>query len=265
MKRRRKVVVQIIREAGGKLAENFGRPQHVEYKGAVDLVTAMDRASEDHILSRLKAAFPEDDILTEERDQEVRRSENLWIVDPLDATNNYAHGFPMFCVSIAFERLGRVVLGAIYDPLRDEMFLAEAGEGAALNGMALTASSTPHLDVSLVATGFPYDKRESPVNNLDHFQRFALRTQGVRRTGSAALDLAYVAMGRLDGFWELKLSPWDVAAGALLVQEAGGRVTDFAGGGDFIYGGEVVASNGRIHQEMLVTLSEGSDGKRSRG
>lgn len=257
LEERREAVCRIIREAGGILAGNFGRPQQVERKGAVNLVTAMDRASEDRILSRLKAAFPEDDVLTEEREQAPRRSENLWIVDPLDATNNYAHGFPMFCVSIGFERKGRVLLGAVYDPLRDELFFAERGKGAALNGGAVAVSSTPRLNDSLLATGFPYDKRESPVNNLDHFQRFALRAQGIRRTGSAALDLAYVAMGRLDGYWELKLSPWDVAAGSLLVEEAGGRVTDFSGGGNFLYGGEVIADNGRIHGEMIDTIAEG--------
>ncbi len=256
MEGRRQVLIEAIREAGSLLAENFGRPQEIEYKGAVNLVTAMDRAAEDLILSRLKAAFPEDDVLTEERDPQARRSENLWIVDPLDATSNYAHGFPMFCVSIAFEQKGRVRLGGIYDPLREELFLAQQGKGAALNGAPISVSSIPHLDRSLIATGFPYDKRESPINNLDHFQRFALRAQGIRRAGSAALDLAYTAMGRLDGYWEIKLSPWDVAAGALLVQEAGGRVTDFSGGENFIYSGEIVASNGRIHQEILVTLSE---------
>jgi myo-inositol-1(or 4)-monophosphatase len=248
---------EIIREAGGILAKNYGNPQQIEYKGAVNLVTATDYASEDLIISRLKAAFPEDDILAEEREAKPLHSESLWIVDPLDGTNNYAHGFPMFCVSIGYVQAGRICLGAVYEPLHDELFVAEQGKGATLNGKPLAVSATPVLDASLVATGFPYDKRESPINNLDHFQRFALRVQGVRRGGSAALDLAYVAVGRLDGFWELKLSPWDVAAGALLVQEAGGRVTDFSGGEDFLYGGTVVASNGKIHKEMLDTLREG--------
>ena len=257
MEPRRRILTEVIREAGILLAENFGKPQEIAFKGAVHLVTAMDRASEDLIIARLKTAFPEDDILAEERAPEARRSENLWILDPLDATNNYAHGFPMFCVSIAFEQRGRVRLGAIYDPLREELFAAESGKGATLNGVPISVSTTPDLDRSLVATGFPYDKRESPVNNLDHFQRFALRVQGLRRGGSAALDLAYVAAGRLDGYWELKLSPWDVAAGALLVGEAGGRVTDFSGGGDFIYSGEIVAANAYIHREMLDTLAEG--------
>ena len=256
MEHRRRILTEVIREAGNLLAENFSKPQEIEFKGAVNLVTAMDRASEDHIVSRLRAAFPKDDILAEEREQPARASENLWILDPLDATTNYAHGFPMFCVSIAFEQRGHIRLGAIYDPLRDELFMAESGKGAAMNGVSLSVSGTSDLDRSLIATGFPYDKRESPVNNLDHFQRFALRTQGVRRAGSAALDLAYVAAGRLDGYWELKLSPWDVAAGVLLVQEAGGRVTDFSGGGDFIYSGEVVAANAHIQREMLDILAE---------
>ncbi len=257
MEKRRQVLEKVIREAGEILAKNYGNPQHIEYKGAVNLVTATDYASEDLILSRLKTAFPEDDILAEERGPSPRDSEGLWIVDPLDGTNNYAHGFPMFCVSIGYVKGGRIRLGAVYEPLRDELFMAGQGKGATLNGSPLAVSSTPLLNSSLVATGFPYDKRESPINNLDHFQRFALRVQGVRRGGSAALDLAYVAMGRLDGFWELKLSPWDVAAGVLLVREAGGCVTDFSGGENYLYGSEVVATNGRIHQEMLATLQEG--------
>jgi myo-inositol-1(or 4)-monophosphatase len=257
LEKRRQVLEEIIREAGGVLAKNYGNPQQIEYKGAVNLVTATDYASEDLIISRLKAAFPEDDILAEEREAKPLHSEGLWIVDPLDGTNNYAHGFPMFCVSIGYAQAGRIRLGAVYDPLRDELFVAEEGKGATLNGSPFTVSSTAVLDASLVATGFPYDKRESPINNLDHFQRFALRVQGVRRGGSAALDLAYVAVGHLDGFWELKLSPWDVAAGALLVREAGGRITDFSGGENFLYGGEVVASNAKIHEEMLGTLKEG--------
>ncbi len=258
MEERRRILEEITREAGSILLENFRKPQSIEYKGAVNLVTAVDHASEDLILQRLNESFPDDDVLTEEREQEPRKSENLWIIDPLDATNNYVHGFPMFCVSIAFEQRGRMKLGAIFDPLREEFFLAEKEQGSSLNGKTIRVSDTTELDRSLIATGFPYDKRESPVNNLDHFQRFALRVQGIRRAGSAALDLAYVAAGRLDGYWELKLSPWDVAAGTLLVLEAGGRVTDFSWGDDYVYSGEVVASNGRIQSEMLSTLAERS-------
>ena len=255
MDKRRQILEKIIREAGSLLAKNFGKRQSVKYKGDVHLVTAMDHASEDLILQRLKENFPDDDILTEEREQKPRQSENLWIVDPLDATNNYAHGFPFFCVSIALEQRDQMKLGAILDPLRDALYIAELGQGSSLNGSPIRVSDTADLNRSLVATGFPYDKRESSTNNLDYFQKLALRVQGIRRTGSAALDLAYVATGRLDGYWELKLSPWDVAAGTLLVLESGGHVSDFSGKNDYVYSGEVVASNGRIQLSMLTILA----------
>ncbi len=244
----------IAREAGNLLRSHFGEPQEIEFKGAVHLVTAMDLKSEDLILARLQASYPDYGILTEEG--QGKTAEPLWVVDPLDGTNNYAHGYPCFCVSIALADRGKLILGAIYDPLRDELFSAERGGGAKMNGSPIRVSQIPSLHEALLATGFPYDKRESAENNLDHFARFALGTQGIRRGGAAALDLSYVAAGRLDGFWELKLSPWDVAAGALIVQEAGGRVTDFSDGDDILYGRETAASNGILHSTILATLQE---------
>lgn len=175
----------------------------------------------------------------------------------MDGTTNYAHGYPIFCVSLALEKEGEVTLGVVYDPMRDELFLAKKGKGARLNGRKIHVSSTPKLSQSLLATGFPYDLRESPVNNFDHFRNFALRVHAVRRAGSAALDLCYVAAGRFDGFWEMKLGLWDMAAGSLIVREAGGKATDFLGrrlGSD---GKQVLASNGKIHLEMIQVLKLG--------
>ena len=176
------------------------------------------------------------------------------MIDPLDGTTNFAHGFPAYCVSIGVEYQGRVIVGVVFDPTRQELFVAEAGRGAFLNGAQIHVSRTQKLDEGLLVTGFAYDIRESPANNLDHFARFALCAQGIRRTGTAALDLCYVAAGRFDGFWELKLHPWDTAAGVLIVLEAGGRVTDFKGGPFSIYDQEIVASNGIIHDAMLAVL-----------
>ncbi len=247
--------IYIARKAGELLRENLGRVESIEYKGAVDLVTDVDRKSETLIVNFIRERFPQHDILTEEGQDKAEGSACRWIIDPLDGTTNYAHGYPVFCVSIGFEEGGELKLGVVYDPMLDELFVAEKGRGAYLNGRRIRVSDTPTLDKSLLATGFPYDLRTSRENNLNHFSNFALRAQAIRRAGSAALDLCYVGCGRFDGFWELKLKPWDVAAGSLVVSEAGGRLTDFKNSPFSIYGHEVIASNGLIHDEMLEVVN----------
>jgi len=252
----RDIAVAAATEAGGLLKGRFGSPGKVEFKGAVDLVTEMDRLSEQAIVSRIKSAFPGHGILTEESPEEVTPDGARWIIDPIDGTTNYAHAFPVFCVSIALERDSVVECAVVYNPMLDELFVAEKGRGATLNGKRISVSKTPSLDRSLLATGFPYDIRTSPKNNLDNFARFAVRAQAIRRAGSAALDLCYTACGRFDGFWEMKLRPWDVAAASLIVNEAGGRMTSFSGGDFSIYSSECLASNALVHEEMLSVLNE---------
>jgi myo-inositol-1(or 4)-monophosphatase len=248
----------VVREAGAYLRANLGRGSETSYKGAVDLVTPFDVGSQEILVGRLAAAFPTHGFLAEEDLARTGSSDCRWIIDPLDGTTNYAHAFPVFSVSAALECGGRPVLGWVYDPMREEMFRAEAGRGASLNGAAIRVSEVADLGKGLLATGFPYDLRTSPVNNLSHWDRFIVRAQAIRRCGSAALDLAYVACGRFDGFWELKLKPWDMAAGALLVAEAGGRVTDLGGGPFGLDSPGIVASNGLIQDAMLEVL--GLDG-----
>ncbi len=249
------VALEAAREAGRLLRENLGRANAVEFKGEIDLVTEMDRKAEELIVGRLASAFPDHSIIAEEREGVERASPYRWIVDPLDGTTNYAHGYPVFCVSIAFEAEGQVILGVVYNPVLEETFLAEKGRGATLNGRPIHVSGTERLERSLLATGFPYDIRRTRDNNLNHFCNFALKAQAIRRAGSAALDLCYVGCGRFDGYWELRLKPWDVAAGSLIVKEAGGMVTTFDGGPFTIYSDNIVASNGRIHREMIQVLS----------
>jgi len=248
----------IAREAGALLREYYHRGVRTEYKGDVDLVTEADRASEALIGARLKTAFPDHGIYGEEGTRQGLDSEFRWYVDPLDGTTNFAHGFPVFCVVLGCERRhaglapdqdGEMVAGVIYDPLRDEMFSAARGEGATLNGEAIYVSGTKTLQESLIATGFPSQKRHrSP--NVHFYQEFTLRSHGVRRAGSAALDLAYVACGRLEGFWEFQLNPWDTSAGYLLLEEAGGRITHFDGSKFTLDSREILATNGLIHNEM---------------
>ena len=249
------VALEAAREAGRLLRENLGRANAVEFKGEIDLVTEMDRKAEELIVWRLASAFPDHSIIAEEREGIEKASPYRWIVDPLDGTTNYAHGYPVFCVSIAFEAEGQVILGVVYNPVLEETFLAEKGRGATLNGRPIHVSGTERLERSLLATGFPYDIRRTRDNNLNHFCNFALKAQAIRRAGSAALDLCYVGCGRFDGYWELRLKPWDVAAGSLIVEEAGGMVTAFDGGPFTIYSDNIVASNGRIHREMIQVLS----------
>ncbi len=254
---------EIAREAGGRLREFLAQGVETEYKGDVDLVTIADRTVERLIRERLGVAFPEHGIYGEEGTRERMEGEFRWYVDPLDGTTNFAHGFPQFCVSMGLEQRkigapadedGTLVAAVIYDPMRDEIYTAERGQGAQLNGKPMRVSKIPELAESLLSTGFPSRKRhESP--NVHFYQEFTLRSHGVRRAGSAALDLAYVASGRLDAFWEFNLNPWDTAAGILLVEEAGGRVTDFSGNPFKLDSREVLASNGLIQGE-LVTLFE---------
>lgn len=251
--------MQVAREAGRLLLQGLETGFRVSRKGVVDLVTEVDIAAEKLIVSRIREAFPTHRILAEENHREDSGGGYRWIIDPLDGTTNYAHRYPVFSVSIALEFEGEVQWGAVYDPLRDEMFSARKGGGAFCNSVPIVVSSTETLGSSLLATGFPYDIQTSRRNNLKNYCAFAVRCQGVRRSGSAAIDLSYVASGRLDGFWELKLNPWDCAAGALIVCEAGGTMTDFRGRAFSIHGGELVASNGRIHGQMLEVLKSAED------
>ncbi|HEX6726475.1 MAG TPA: inositol monophosphatase family protein [Nitrospira sp.] len=249
--------VAASQEAGALLLKYAGAGFHIEYKNPINLVTDADRAAEQCVIDHIKAHFPTHRFLAEERGRlEEAQSPYLWIIDPLDGTTNFAHGYPAYCVSIGLEYEGRCVLGAIFDPSRNELFTAIEHRGAQLNGRAIHVSNTMTLDGSLLVTGFAYDIRETPRNNLDHFVKFSLKAQGLRRTGSAALDLCYVAAGRFDGFWEVRLNPWDMAAGAVIAREAGGRLTDFSGQDLSIYGQELVASNGQIHEAMLAVLNQ---------
>jgi len=253
----RQVAIDAARAAGDILQTSFRSAHRVAFKGqTINLVTEMDERAEELIVGRLASAFPDDAILAEERGAARGRSGRRWIVDPLDGTTNYAHGLPIYAVSIALEVERRIVLGVAYDPSADELYVAEGGRGVTVNDERLSVSATATLETSLLTTGFPYSIRESSDTNLKEYAAFALRCRGVRRLGSAVLDLAWVAAGRLDGFWELRLGPWDVAAASLFVEEAGGRVTNLVGAALDVNAPAVVASNGRIHDEMLAVLRE---------
>ena len=265
MKDFKELAILAAKDAGRMLRDNFGKTQEVEYKGIVNIVTEVDFQSEDRIISLIKGEYPDHSILTEESKGHETPSDYKWIIDPLDGTTNYAHGYPFVCVSIALEVNGDVVLGVVYDPLRDELFTAEKGNGAYLNGNRIRVSETDELIRSLLSTGFAYNIRETAENNLNHYCNFALRVQGIRRDGAAALDLCYTAIGKFDGFWELYLAPWDMAAGSLIVSEAGGKVTNFTGEGFSIYFKEIVASNGRIHNDMIKILQMGKREEMKRG
>lgn len=233
------------------------------FKGPVDLVTEGDRRSEAAIVELLRARFPDHDVLTEEGGALGRGAEYRWLVDPLDGTTNYAHGLPVFAVSVAVERQGELLAAAVYQPEPGYLYLAGKGAGASRNGRALRVSPVESLDRSLLATGFPYNVRETDENNIDHFDHFSRVAQGIRRLGAAALDLCWVAEGWLDGFWEVRLHPWDVAAGMLIVQEAGGHVTDLFGRPIDLRQLEtvdIVATNGRVHRGMLEVLQKGRTG-----
>ena len=252
------VAIEAARRAGAILDEYARNGFRVEHKDTLNLVTDADTHSEQAIVETIGRAFPDHEILAEERGQAGSPSPFKWIIDPLDGTTNFAHGFPAYAVSIGVEYQGRCILGVVFDPARQELLVAEAGDGATLNGTPIHVSRTPRLDGALLVTGFAYDIRVSKQNNLDHFANFAVRAQGLRRMGAAAIDLCYVACGRFDGFWELKLNPWDTAAGSLMVAEAGGRMSDFKGGAFSIYGVELVASNGLVHDGMVEVLNRPS-------
>jgi myo-inositol-1(or 4)-monophosphatase len=252
-----KVAKDAALRAGEMLRENFNEAREIYFKGEINLVTHFDSLSQKMIHAHLSSNFPEHDFLAEEGLSKEKGSEYRWLIDPLDGTTNFAHKFPVFCISVALEKKRKIVLGVVYDPCRKEIFWAEEGKGAFLNGSKIRVSSVDDLDKSLVATGFPYDIRESELNNIDHFNNFAIRVQAIRRCGSAAMDLCYVACGRFDGFWELKLNPWDVAAGVLIVKEAGGRISDFQNQDYSIYSLETLATNGLIHRQMVDILQLG--------
>lgn len=250
------VAVHAAREAGDIQRHWLRKDKGIELKGEINLVTEVDRRCEARIIAIIREDFPQHNILTEESLLPALASPYRWIVDPLDGTTNYAHGYPCFSTSIALELEGEVIVGAIYDPLLEELFTAQREKGAFLNGERISVSATRRLTDSLICTGFPYDIRENPNNNLDHFNTLIMEARAIRRDGSAALDLCYVAAGRFDGFWELRLNPWDMAAGKLLVEEAGGAVTDFLGGSLNIDGTEILATNGKIHEEMIRVLQK---------
>src|ERR1041385_3341990 len=236
--------IRVAKDAGRLLRDRVGTRIDVGHKGSINLVTDVDLASENLIREAISTYYPRHEILAEEGGLSESGSEYRWIVHPLDGTTNYAHGYPIFCVSIALECNGVVVIGVVYDPMRDELFSAERGAGATLNNRAIHVSTTPELMQGLLSTGFPYDIKTSKLTNLDHWSNFAMNAQALRRDGAAALDLCYVACGRFDGFWELNLSPWDTAACALIVEEAGGRLTNFTGGRLSHYETQILASNG---------------------
>ncbi len=243
------------RAAGALQKQRFCGEFVIRHKGETDLVTEVDQESEALIVATIRSRHPGHDILAEENEYLPLNSGFTWVVDPLDGTTNYAHGIPWFCVSIALEIEGLVSVGVVYHPMLEQLFTVIRGEGAFLNGERLTVSSREPLKQALLATGFPYDRAVDPDNNFDNFFKFQLAARAVRRFGAAALDLAYVAAGRLDGFWESKLHPWDVAAGLLLVEEAGGSVSGYVGEPCRIRHHRIVASNGRIHQEILAILA----------
>ncbi len=247
--------VEMARGAGRILMGQLGREHQVTYKGEIDIVTEADRAAEDFLAAEVRRRFPGHGIMAEEGSSEQGSSSLTWVMDPLDGTTNFAHGFPFFCVSVALVESGEPLLGVVHDPTRDETFTAVRGEGAFLNSRPLRVSMEADLGRSLLATGFPYHIRQGGATNLDNFAAFAVRAQAVRRAGSAALDLCYVAAGRFEGYWELLLRPWDMAAGALIVREAGGTVTSLDGTPWRLDGPGVLCSNGLVHEAMLAVLT----------
>jgi myo-inositol-1(or 4)-monophosphatase len=248
-------MAEVAREAGALLMDYFVQRVKIEYKGEADLVTVADRTSEALIRDRLRQRWPGFDMLGEEGGLQDTGNDYRWYIDPLDGTTNFAHGFPVFCVSMGLDYKGERIAGVIYDPTRDELFAAEQGSGAYLNQQRIQVSQIANLAESLVATGFPSHKRHKNPN-IFFYHQITLHTHGVRRAGSAALDLCYVACGRLDGFWEFNLNPWDTAAGVLMVQEAGGRVTDFKGGPFQLDSRETLASNGLVHGALLGEIDQ---------
>ncbi|MGA1868887.1 MAG: inositol monophosphatase family protein [bacterium] len=249
------IAIDAAKEAGKIQREYLTKKKNIYYKGKIDLVTDIDRLCEKIIIERIRSKFPDHGVLAEESPPRPYSSHYKWIIDPLDGTTNYAHGYPCFCTSIALEKDEEIIHGIVYDPMRDELFSGERGKGATLNGNPIHVSPISELDKSLLVTGFPYDIEKKSHQNLNHFKKFLFKAQGIRRDGSAALNLCYVAAGRFDGFWESTLHPWDMAAGSLIVTEAGGMLSSYTAGSFSIYAQEIVASNGHIHAQMLGILS----------
>ncbi len=252
------IAIEAALEAGKYLKENVGKIRHIERKGGeeTNLVTEIDKKAEEMIICKIKKIFPSHDFLCEKSGAAEIKSEYRWIIDPLDGTVNYTHSLPIFCVSIGLEYKGKIVLGVVYDPSLDELFTAEKGKGAWLNKQRIQVSKISKLIESLVVTGFPYTINQNPEPDITHFRNFVIEAQGVRRLGSAALDLSYVACGRFDGFWEGSLNPWDMAAGVLLVTEAGGNWTDYLGAPSNVYNKQMLATNGIIHEQMMAVLKK---------
>jgi myo-inositol-1(or 4)-monophosphatase len=254
-------ILEVAREAaqkaGALLKERVGKIKSLDYKSAFNLVTDVDKASEDLVITTIRKAFPDDDFLGEEgglKESAKSGAKRRWNIDPLDGTTNYAHSYPFFCVSIGVELGDEIICGVVFNPMADELFQATKGEGATLNGNKIHVSAQENLESSLLATGFPPDTLNSVFNNMESFRHITNMCHGVRRDGSAALDLCFVASGRLDGFWERKLSAWDVAAGSLIVSEAGGRVTSLEDGPLDMKSGHILATNGHIHQQVVNAL-----------
>ncbi|MBI3788910.1 MAG: inositol monophosphatase [Ignavibacteriales bacterium] len=243
-------------EAGRFLKMSVGKIKQIERKQGqeLNLVTEIDKKSEEMIIRKIKQRYPHHDFLAEESGSHEKQSDYKWVIDPLDGTTNFTHGFPIFCVSIALEVKGEVVLGVVYDPNADELYSAEKGKGATLNGKPIRVSKVSKLIESMLVTGFPYTIRDNPDEIIRHFSSFLVEAQAIRRLGSAALDLCYVAAGRLDGFWEAYLNPWDMAAGVLIAEEGGGTFTDFRGFPSSIYNKQLLVSNGLIHEQMVKVL-----------
>ncbi|MGH7934395.1 MAG: inositol monophosphatase family protein [Candidatus Binataceae bacterium] len=250
-----RVALRAARAAGRIHLKRLSRITVQRKSNAIDLVTEADREAEAAVIEVLQRAFPTHAVLAEESGASAHQSEHRWIIDPVDGTTNFAHGFPQFCVSIAYERRGRLQAGIIFDAYKKECFVALRGKGARLNGKPIRVSRNPTLDAALLSTGFPYDRRERRRYYLAFWEAFMMCTQGVRRTGSAALDLAYVACGRTDAFWEFGLRQWDVAAGALIVEEAGGRVSNMDGSPLDLGGAQIIATNNRLHQAMIDAIA----------
>jgi myo-inositol-1(or 4)-monophosphatase len=247
----------LLARESGRIQKEFYRKQFsIRYKGEINIVTDVDMACEERIVSLIGTSFPGDVIISEEKENSFLLPGNRWIIDPLDGTTNYAHGYPFFCTSVAYETNGEVSVGVVYSPIFDELFYAVKGEGAFLNGEPVRVSTVGTMKQALLSTGFPYDLATNERNNISNFLRFLYEAQAIRRDGSAALNLSYVACGRFDGHWELKLNPWDLAAGVLIVREAGGTVTDLEGGAFGIFQGDILASNGLIHGPMANVLRE---------
>ncbi|HEX5038472.1 MAG TPA: inositol monophosphatase family protein [bacterium] len=252
-----KTAVRAAKAAGALQKKHYGKVKKIQFKGEINLVTEVDKACEKEILRVLRKNHPDHDILTEETGAHLKGSDYKWIVDPLDGTTNYAHGYPCFCVSIALEHRGKILVGVVYHPLLDELFWSVRGRGAYLNKKKIRVSPIKKLKRSLLATGFAYNVHTTKNDNIGHFTNFIKTAQAVRRDGAAAIDMCYIACGRFEGFWELGLKPWDTAAASLILEEAGGRSTLFKGQKLDLYADEIVASNGFIHGQMIAILRKG--------